>query len=107
MPNKREIKIKYKNNTNDNNKNKLICMSESSTLNNLKNNNEDFNSIRNGYGRFRNDNIFNYKKNKNFLCSNNSSKNLYEGNNSYDNKANDLSNKRSILSQAAKSNFLI
>ena len=80
-------------------------MSESSTLNNLKNNNEDFNSIRNGYGRFRNDNIFNYKKNKNFLCSNNSSKNLYEGNNSYDNKANDLSNKRS--SQAAKSNFLI
>ena len=108
-PTRRILKIKENNNNNSLNinnnsfdiKDKLINQDKSDTVNN----NSEKCITTNNYGRFSNDNIFNYKKNFNI---NTPSRNPYEGNNSYDYKANEQTiGNGSILSQAAKSNFLI
>ena len=109
IPNKKILRISVDNNSNELIKSKdnaynSNSQSESNTLNNLETINEDLNLTRNNYGRFSKDNIFDYKKSKKFLNSNNSKEN--EISNNFDYKTNENSNK-SILSQAAKRNFLI
>ena len=108
-PTRRILKIKENNNNNSLNinnnsfdvKDKLINQNKLDTINN----NSEKCITTNNYGRFSNDNIFNYKKNLNI---NTPSRNPYEGNNSYDYKTNEQTvGNGSILSQAAKSNFLI
>ena len=60
----------------------------------------------NNYGRYSNDNIFDYKKNN--ININNSMRNIYDAKNRYDYKTNEQTlSSGTILSQAAKSNFLI
>ena len=109
---RRIMNIKSNNNLNNiisnNPENKLICESEPSTLNIKEKNNEERSIGFYNYGRFSNDNIFDYRKKINQFNKNNSLKNLYELNNSFDHIANDqISSNGSILSKAAKSNFLI
>ena len=106
IPVRRIFKIKENNNNsltlNKNTldiKDKLNLQSEQDMINNNENNIK-----MNNYGRFSNNNIFNYKKNYNTINTPNRSP--YGGNNSYDYKGNEQCN-GSILSQAAKSNFLI
>lgn len=110
--NRRILKINDNNNYNNLNKNKnvgnkLVCKTELNLLENNNNSNSGMKlNMNNNYGRYSDKNIFDYKKKINELNSNNSYKNIYETNNNYDYKNNNQSS-GSILSQAAKSNFLI
>lgn len=114
LPNKRIIKIKDNNNYNIINnsakdiKSILFPQNEPNSLNNEESNNNDISYRNNNYGRFSNDNIFDYRNKRNINNNNNPNRNAYDMNNSYDHKSNDQSaSNGSILSQAAKSNFLI
>lgn len=114
LPNKRVVRIKDNNNdyNNINNsakdiKNILFYQNESNTLNNEENNNNDINLRINNYGRYSNDNIFDYRNKRN-INENTPNRKAYEMNNSYEHKTNEQTvSNGSILSQAAKSNFLI
>ena len=79
--NRRIINTKSDNNSNNvinnNQENKLISQSEPSTLNIKEKNNEERTLGFNNYGRFSNDNIFDYRKKINQFNKNNSLKNLY------------------------------
>jgi len=104
--NKRILNIKQNFNNEEGMKDKLYCQSETNELNNNTENKED-NNIKNNmklgfnnYGRFSNDNIFEYRKNVN---NNINEKRIFSPN-KYNNQS---TSKGSILSQAAKSNFLI
>ena len=109
IPNKKILRISGDNNSNElikskDNKYNSNSQSESNALNNIEIKNENLNLTRNNYGSFIKDNIFDYKKNKKFFNSNN-----YTGNeisNNFDYKTIENSNE-SILSQAAKRNFLL
>jgi hypothetical protein len=102
--NKRVVKIK------DNNNYNIINNSAKDIKNKLfneENNNNDTNLKVNNYGRYSNDNIFDYRNKKN-INENNHNRSVYEMNNSYEHKTNEQTVPNgSILSQAAKSNFLI
>lgn len=102
--NKRVVKIK------DNNNYNIINNSANDIKNKLfneENNNNDTNLKVNNYGRYSNDNIFDYRNKKN-INENNHNRSVYEMNNSYEHKTNEQTVPNgSILSQAAKSNFLI
>ena len=97
-------------------KHKTICQSESNLLkssdnynqiDNYQSNNEANLNI-NNYGRFSKDNIFNYNKKLKEINTNTPMRNKYDVNNAYENKTNGQTIETgSILSQAAKSNFLI
>ena len=113
IPNKRVAKNKNNNNYNIINnsakdiKSLLFYQNESNTLNNEENNNNDINSRINNYGRLSNDNIFDYRNKRN-INEYTPNRKAYEMNNSYDHKTNEQTvSNGSILSQAAKSNFLI
>lgn len=111
-PNRRIIKIKTNNNSNNminnNSENKLICQSESNILNNKESYNEERNLGLNNYGRYSNDNIFDYRKKINHYNQNNSKRNNYDIRNNFDPSINVQNpSNGSILSHAAESNFLI
>ena len=112
IPNKRIVKIKNNNNSfniddNTNNiKNKLMTETDLNSYNNKEDDNNEKDMRINNYGRFSNDNIFDYKKNN--ININNSMRNIYDAKNRYDYKTNEQTlSSGTILSQAAKSNFLI
>ena len=109
IPNKKILIISNNNNSNElikskDNKYNSNSQSESNALNNIEIKNENLNLTRNNYGSFSKDNIFDYKQNKKFFNSNNSTGN--EISNNFDYKTIENSNE-SILSQAAKRNFLL
>ena len=113
LPNKRIIKIKDNKNYNIINnsakdiKNILFPQNEPNSLSNKENNNNDIDYRNNNYGRFSNDNIFDYRNKRN-INNNNPNRNAYDMNNSYAHKSIDQSAANgSILSHAAKSNFLL
>ena len=102
LPVKRIVKIK------DNSNYNIINKSAKDIKNILfiyENNNSDSNYKINNYGRYSNDNIFDYRSKRN-INENNPNRNTYEMNNNYDHNEQTTSF-GSILSQAAKSNFLI
>ncbi len=106
-PNKRTIII------NDNNSYKDIRnvykKESNATVDNENCNNGMKLKLNNNYGRYSDNNIFAYRKKANDVNNinkSNSNKKYYESNNNYDYKNNNQSS-GSILSQAAKSNFLI
>ena len=114
IPNKRIVKIKNNNNNNsfniddntNNIRNKLMTETDLNTYNNKEDDNNEKDMRINNYGRFSNDNIFDYKKNN--ININNSMRNIYDAKNRYDYKTNEQTlSSGTILSQAAKSNFLI
>ena len=114
IPNKRIVKIKNNNNNNsfninnntNNIRNKLMTETDLNTYNNKEDDNNEKDMRINTYGRFSNDNIFDYKKNN--ININNSMRNIYDAKNRYDYKTNEQTlSSGTILSQAAKSNFLI
>ena len=114
IPNKRIVKIKNNNNNNsfniddntNNIRNKLMTETDLNSYNNKENDNNEKDMRINNYGRFSNDNIFDYKKNN--ININNSMRNIYDAKNRYDYKTNEQTlSSGTILSQAAKSNFLI
>ena len=114
IPNKRIVKIKNNNNNNsfniddntNNIRNKLMTETDLNSYNNKEEDNNEKDMRINNYGRFSNDNIFDYKKNN--MNINNSMRNIYDAKNRYDYKTNEQTlSSGTILSQAAKSNFLI
>ena len=114
IPNKRIVKIKNNNNNNsfniddntNNIRNKLMTETDLNTYNNKEDDNNEKDMRINNYGRYSNDNIFDYKKNN--ININNSMRNIYDAKNRYDYKTNEQTlSSGTILSQAAKSNFLI
>ena len=102
LPVKRIVKIKDNSNYNIINKS---AKDIKNILFNDENNNSDSNYKINNYGRYSNDNIFDYRSKRN-INENNPNRNTYEMNNNYDHNEQTTSF-GSILSQAAKSNFLI
>ena len=115
IPNKRIVKIKNNNNNNNsfniddntnNIRNKLMTEIDLNSYNNKENDNNEKDMKIYNYGRYSNDNIFDYKKNN--ININNSMRNIYDAKNRYDYKTNEQTlSSGTILSQAAKSNFLI
>lgn len=105
-PNKRTIKIDNKNNYKDFIN---IHKTEPNVTIDGDNNNDQKLNLNNYYGRFSDNNIFDYRKKAidvNSINKSSSNKNIYENNNNYEFKNNNQIS-GSILSQAAKSNFLI
>jgi hypothetical protein len=106
-PNKRTIKIENNNNYKD-----FINIHKTetnATIDGNNNSNDKKLNLNNYYGRFSDNNIFDYRKKAidvNSINKSSSNKNIYENNNNYEFKNNNQIG-GSILSQAAKSNFMI
>ena len=106
-PNKRNIKIENNNNYKD-----FINIHKTetnATIDGNNNSNDKKLNLNNYYGRFSDNNIFDYRKKAidvNSINKSSSNKNIYENNNNYEFKNNNQIG-GSILSQAAKSNFMI